>query len=80
MKTLKISVVATLASIVLWKVRVPQKMWPAHPNLAYFLLAIILCVVIQWTWSDPENAAKAIAGQKQAPEDAESETDVSKSH
>jgi hypothetical protein len=80
MKTLKISVVATLASILLWKVRVPHKMWPAHPNLAYFLLAVLLCVVIQWTWSDSETAANAIVGQKQIPENAESKTDVSKSH
>ena len=79
MKTLKISVVATLASILLWKVRVPHRMWPAHPGVAYFLLALFLCIVIQWTWSDPETAAKSIAEQKQEPENAESGSEVSKS-
>jgi hypothetical protein len=80
MKTLKISVVATLASILLWRVRVPHKMWPAHPRLAYFLLAIILCVALQLTWSDPDEVEKVSVEQRRGPENAESKTDVSNSH
>ena len=52
MKTLKISMVATLASILAWELRFPHRIWPAHPYLADFLMALTLCIVLQLTWSD----------------------------
>ena len=58
MKTLKISLIATVASIVAWWMHVPHKFWPAHPQLADFVLALILCVVLQVVWTDPEPKPK----------------------
>jgi len=58
MKTLKISLVATLASILAWRIRFPHRIWPAHPYFADFLMALILCVVLQSVWSDPKSVPK----------------------
>jgi len=57
MKTLKISLVATLAAILAWQLHMPHRLWPAHPQLASFLMALILCVILQliWTNSKSEN-------------------------
>jgi hypothetical protein len=53
MKTLKISAVATLAAALAWWLGFAQKIWPAHPQLADFLLALVICIVLQFTWSEP---------------------------
>ena len=58
MKTLKVSLVATAAAIIAWRMRVPQKVWPAHPQVADFFLALIVCIVLQVVWNDPEPAPK----------------------
>jgi hypothetical protein len=58
MKTLSISLVATLAAIIAWRMKLPQKIWPAHPQWADFFLALALCIVLQLVWSDPEPAPK----------------------
>ena len=58
-KTAAISLVATLAAILAWHFRVPQKIWPAHPQLAAFLLAFVLCIVLQIVWTDPEPKPKS---------------------
>jgi hypothetical protein len=58
MKTLKISLVATLGSILAWLLRVPQKIWPAHPQFADFLLAVVFCVVLQFAWTDSASQPK----------------------
>lgn len=54
MRTLKISLVATIASILAWQLRLPHKISPAHPYVMDFLLALILCLVLQFVWSDPK--------------------------
>jgi hypothetical protein len=58
MKTLKISLVATLASMLVWWLRFPHRIWPAHPYFADFLIALILCVVLPLVWSDPASELK----------------------
>jgi hypothetical protein len=58
MKTLKISLVATLASMLAWWLRFPHRIWPAHPYFADFLIALILCVVLPFVWSDPTSELK----------------------
>jgi hypothetical protein len=58
MKTLKISLVATLASILAWWLRVPHRIWPTHPQLADFLLALVVCLVLQFAWKDPKAEPK----------------------
>lgn len=58
MKTLKISAVATLAALLAWWLGFAHKIWPAHPAFADFLLALILCLVLQFAWSDPASKSK----------------------
>jgi len=58
MKTLKISLVATVAATVAWWLRFPHRVWPEHPYFADFLMALILCGVLQFAWSDPQSELK----------------------
>jgi hypothetical protein len=53
MKTLKISAVATIAAMLAWWLGFAQRIWPAHPQLADFLLALVICIVLQFTWPEP---------------------------
>jgi len=53
MRTLKISVVATIAALLAWWLGFAQKIWPAHPQFADLLLALTLCIVLQVTWPNP---------------------------
>jgi ABC-type Fe3+-siderophore transport system permease subunit len=53
MKTLKISLVATIAAMLAWWLGVAQRIWPAHPQFAVFLLALVICLILQFTWSEP---------------------------
>lgn len=58
LKTVKISVVATIALVVGWWLRIPHRMWPAHPMLADLLMGIVLCVLLQVLWVEPRPAEK----------------------
>jgi hypothetical protein len=59
MKTLKISLVATIAASLGWWLRLPHKIWPEHPRFTDFLLALGLCIVLQVVWPDPDKKSKA---------------------
>ena len=54
MRTLKISLIATAiataASFWAGRLGLMQKMWPAHPQMAGFLLTLITCIVVQIAW------------------------------
>jgi len=54
MKTLKISLVATIAAMAAWWLGIAQRIWPGHPQLAIFLLALVLCLILQFTWTEPD--------------------------
>jgi hypothetical protein len=54
MKTLKITLVATIAAMLAWRLGFAQRIWPAHPQLADFLLALVICIVLQFTWPEPD--------------------------
>jgi hypothetical protein len=56
MKTLKISLVATIAMILAWWLRLPHRIWPAHPQFADFLMALALCILLQVVWKDGKPA------------------------
>jgi len=71
LKTLKISLVATLATILAWRVHVPQTMWPRHPQLALVLFSLIVCLVLQLVWAESGPTDKT-AGQVGKPQDFES--------
>jgi hypothetical protein len=53
-KTLKISLVATVAATLAWWLRLPHRMWPGHPYLADVVLSLALCLVLQFAWVDPK--------------------------
>jgi hypothetical protein len=52
LKTLKISAVATVA----WWLRLPHRVWAEHPALADFLMALVLCILLQILWSEPKRS------------------------
>jgi len=58
MKTLKISVVATIALALCWWLRIPHRMSPAHPMLADLLIGIVLCLLLQFLWTEPKPEVK----------------------
>jgi len=58
MKTLTITVVATIALTVGWWLRIPHRLWPMHPFLADLFIAIVLCVLLQVAWEAPKSAEK----------------------
>jgi len=58
MKSLKISIVTTLALSVAWWLHIPHRMWPAHPMLADVLMGIFLCILLQVLWVEPKPSEK----------------------
>lgn len=54
MKSLKISliasVIATAAGIGAWEFGIAQRIWPAHPQMADFLLVLVTGIVVQIIW------------------------------
>lgn len=53
MKTLKISVIATIALTVAWWLRIPHRISPGHPMMADLMMGIVLCVLLQILWVEP---------------------------
>jgi hypothetical protein len=51
-KSLKISLLATVAATAAWFLRIPQAIWPAHPLIADSLLAFVGCVLLQVAWTN----------------------------
>ncbi|MGA8762581.1 MAG: hypothetical protein WB562_06790 [Candidatus Sulfotelmatobacter sp.] len=58
MKTLQISLIATVAAAAAWYFGIPQAIWPAYPQLADVLLALVTCVLLQVAWTKAKNARK----------------------
>jgi hypothetical protein len=58
LKTLKISAVVTVALTLAWWFRLPHRMWPMHPMIADLLIGIVLCILLQVLWNEPEASAK----------------------
>jgi hypothetical protein len=52
MKTLKISLIETVAATAAWFLRIPQAIWPGHPQMADVLLALVTCVLLQVAWTN----------------------------
>jgi hypothetical protein len=55
MKTLKVSLIATLIGTAVglgaWMLGLGRVLWPAHPQMASFLLTLVTTIVIQTSWS-----------------------------
>ena len=54
MKTLKVSLIASLigtaAGLGSWMFGLARIIWPAHPQIASFLLTLVTTIVIQSSW------------------------------
>jgi hypothetical protein len=54
MKTLRVSLIASLIGSAVglgsWVFGLGQIIWPAHPQMASFLLTLVTTIVIQITW------------------------------
>ncbi len=54
MKTLRVSLIAssigTAVGLGAWMFGLGQTIWPAHPQMASFLLTLVTTIVIQVTW------------------------------
>ncbi len=54
MKTLKVSLIATLCGTAVglgsWIFGLGRVIWPAHPQMASFLLTLVTAIVVQITW------------------------------
>lgn len=54
MKTLKVSLIASLIGTAVglgaWILGLGRLMWPAHPEIASFLLTLITTIVVQILW------------------------------
>ena len=54
MKTLKTSLIASLiataAGYGAWEFGIVQKIWPAHPQMADFLLVLFTAIAVQIAW------------------------------
>ena len=54
METLKTSLVASLIAtavgLAAWELGLARLMWPAHPQIADFLLVLVTAIVIQLIW------------------------------
>jgi hypothetical protein len=58
LKTLKISIVATIALTLAECTQIPHRMWPTHPMLADLLIGMILCTLLQVLWVEPKPDAE----------------------
>ncbi len=54
MKTLKTSLIASLIATAAgwgaWEFGMAQRMWPAHPQMADFLLVLFTAIAVQIAW------------------------------
>jgi len=54
MRTLKISLFATVLATGAWMLGISQKLWPAHPFWANFLLTCAALVLAYYIWPKPQ--------------------------
>ena len=50
MKTLKVSLIGTAVGLAAWVLGIGHVIWPAHPQLAGFLLTLATTIVVQISW------------------------------
>jgi hypothetical protein len=50
MKTLKVSLIGTAVGLGAWVLGIGHIIWPAHPQLAGFLLTLATTIVVQVAW------------------------------
>ena len=54
MRTLRASLLASAVTIVAWALGLMREIWPAHPQLALFLLTVGATVLLYYILPNPE--------------------------
>lgn len=54
MRTLKISLTASVIGTGAWMLGLPHKMWPAHPQWCVFFLTLGLTFLLMYAWPEAE--------------------------
>ena len=54
MKTLKVSLAASVMGTGAWMLGLTRAIWPTHPLLAVFFLTVTAGVVLMYVWPDPD--------------------------
>lgn len=53
MKTLKASLLASIAGTAAWMLGFTRAIWPAHSQWALFFLTLTLTIVLRYAWPEP---------------------------
>jgi len=54
MRTLKVSLVASVIGTGAWMLGLTRAIWPAHPLWAVFFLTIAAGLVLMYVWPEPD--------------------------
>jgi len=54
--TLAATLIATAAGLIAWFFGFARDIWPAHPQLAAFLITVVVGIVVNQTW--PSNSGQ----------------------
>jgi len=57
MKTLKVSLLASVLGTVAWMLGLGHKIWPAHPQWAVFFLTLTATIVLSYAWEDADKSS-----------------------
>jgi hypothetical protein len=52
MRTLKVSLAASVIGTGVWMLGLSRLLWPAHPYLGVFFITLIATVVLMYVWPD----------------------------
>jgi hypothetical protein len=62
MKSLKVSLIASLigtaVGLAAWVLGLGKIIWPDHPQIASFLLTLVVTIIVELTWAETETKSK----------------------
>jgi len=53
MKTVTVSLMASVITTVAWMLGLTRAIWPAHPLLAVFFLTVAAGLILRYVWPEP---------------------------
>jgi hypothetical protein len=56
MKTLKVSLLASVLGIVAWILGLGHKIGPSHPQWAVFFLTLTMTIVLRYAWPEADRS------------------------
>lgn len=54
MKTLKVSLLASVIGTGAWMLGITRRIWPAHPFWAVFFLTLAFTFLLMYVWPEPQ--------------------------